>query len=93
MMDGLWKILRGKKAEIELKKSEERYRLLADNATDTIWIMQFPDLKIRYVSPAMESLLGYTPSQFLGMDMKDYMTEDSLNQIPVIIAEALGRGI
>ncbi len=89
MMDGMWKILQGKKAEIELKKSEERYRLLAENATDTIWIMQFPDLNFRYVSPSMESLLGYTPSQFLGLDMKDYMTEESLKQIPVIIAEAL----
>jgi PAS domain S-box-containing protein len=89
MMDGLWKILQGKKAEIELKKSEERYRLLADNATDTIWIMQFPDLNFRYVSPSIEYLLGYTPSEFLGLDMKDYMTEDSLKQVPVIISEAL----
>ena len=89
MMDGMWKILQGKKAEIELKKSEERYRLLADNATDTIWIVQLSDLKFRYVSPSMESLLGYTPSEFLGLEMKDYMTEDSLNQVPVIISEAL----
>lgn len=91
MMDGMWKILQGKKAEIELKKSEERYRLLADNATDTIWIIQFPDLKFRYVSPSLESLLGYTPSQFLGMDMKDYMTEASLKQVPVIISEELAE--
>lgn len=47
-------------------QSEERYRLLADNATDTIWIVQLPDLKLRYVSPSMEYLLGYTPSGFLG---------------------------
>ena len=46
MMDGMWKILQGKKAEIELKKSEERYRLLADNATDTIWILGLPDLEL-----------------------------------------------
>ncbi|WP_157237847.1 hybrid sensor histidine kinase/response regulator [Desulfobacter curvatus] len=89
MMDGMWKILQGKKAEIELKKSEERYRLLADNAADTIWILQFPDLIFSYVSPSMESLLGYTPAQFLGLEMKDYVTEDSLKQIPAIIAEEL----
>nr|WP_320190439.1 PAS domain S-box protein [uncultured Desulfobacter sp.] len=91
MMDGMWKILQGKKAEIELKNSEERYRLLAENATDTIWILQFPDLKFRYVSPSIELLLGYTPSQFLGSEMKDYMTQASLKQVPVIISEELSE--
>lgn len=89
MMGGMWKILQGKKAQIELKKSEERYRLLADNATDTIWIMQYPDLKLRYISPSIEPLLGYTPEAFLALELKDYMTEDSLKQVPVIIAEEL----
>jgi len=87
MMDGMWKILQEKKAEIELKKSEQRYRLLADNATDTIWIIQYPDLKLRYVSPSIESLLGYTPAEFLDLEMKNYMTEDSLKQVSVIISE------
>ena len=91
MMDGMWKILQGKKAEIELKKSEERYRLLADNATDTIWIVQLPDFKLRYVSPSMEYLLGYTPSEFFGLEMKAFMTEASLKQVPVIISEKLGK--
>jgi PAS domain-containing protein len=37
MMDGMWKILQRKKAGDDLFKSEERYRLLAENATDAIW--------------------------------------------------------
>ena len=91
MMDGMWKILNGKKAQIQLKQSEERYRLLADNATDTIWIMQYPDLKLRYISPSIQTLLGYTPEAFLEFELKDYLTEDSLKQVPVIIAEELGE--
>lgn len=93
MMDGMWKILQGKKVQIQLKKSEERYRLLADNATDTIWIMQYPDLKLRYISPSIETLLGYTPEAFLGLELKDYMTEASLKRVPVIIAEELENTI
>ncbi len=89
MMDGMWKILQGKKAQIQLKNSEARYRLLADNATDTIWTMQYPDLKMRYISPSIQSLLGYTPEAFLGLELKDYLTENSLKRMLVIIAEEL----
>ena len=91
MMDGMWKILQGKKAQIQLKLSEERYRLLADNATDTIWIMQYPDLKMRYISPSIQTLLGYTPGAFLELELNDYLTENSLKRVPVIIAEELGE--
>ena len=91
MMDGMWKILQGKNAQIQLKQSEERYRLLADNATDTIWIMQYPDLKMRYISPSIQTLLGYTPEAFLEVELNDYLTENSLKRVPVIIAEELGE--
>ena len=89
MMDGLWKILQGKKAEIELKESEQRYRLLADNITDTIWIVQVHDLKLRYVSPSIEYLLGYTPAQMIDLDIKDYVSPESLSELPGIIEEQL----
>nr|WP_319396850.1 PAS domain S-box protein [uncultured Desulfobacter sp.] len=93
MMDGMWKILQGKKAQIQLKKSEERYRLLAENATDTIWIMQYPDLTLRYISPSIESLLGYSPDAFLKLEFRDYVTENSLNQVSVLVAEGLEEDI
>ncbi len=91
MMDGMWKILQGKKNDIELQKSEERYRLLADNATDTIWVLQLPDLGLRYASPSMEYLLGYTPSELSMLKREDYMTKNSLKQLPRLISEQLSQ--
>ncbi len=91
MMDGMWRILQRKKAEIELKKREERYRLLADNARDAIWILQLSNFKFTYVSPAIKYLLGYTPSEFSNLEMKDYLKEASLKLVPQIIAEELNR--
>ena len=49
-------------AERELRLSEERHRLLADNAMDVIWTMA-PDGRITYVSPVVERLRGLTPAE------------------------------
>ena len=42
-----------------LKESEAQYRLLADHMKDQVWIMTL-DLKVTYISPSVEKLLGYT---------------------------------
>ncbi|MDA8136394.1 MAG: cache domain-containing protein [Desulfobacteraceae bacterium] len=91
MMDGMWKILQRKRAEIELKKSEERYRLLADNARDTIWILKLSDLKVSYVSPAIKYLLGYTPFEFACLEMKDFLKDASMKMVLKIISEELDQ--
>jgi PAS domain S-box-containing protein len=48
-----------KQAEELLKESEAHYRLLADHMKDQVWIMNL-DLKVTYISPSVEKLLGYT---------------------------------
>ena len=46
-----------KRAEEELKKSEALYRLLADNISEHVWIMDL-NLKLIYISPSVEKLYG-----------------------------------
>jgi PAS domain S-box-containing protein len=52
-------ITKRKQTEELLKESESRYRLLADHMRDQVWIMTL-DLKVTYISPSVEKLLGYT---------------------------------
>ncbi len=48
-----------------LRASEERFRLLAENAQDLIYrIRLIPEWRYEYVSPSVQLVLGYTPEEF-----------------------------
>jgi two-component system, cell cycle sensor histidine kinase and response regulator CckA len=60
-----------KHAEITLKKSEEKYRLLAINSIDVIWQM---DLKLNftYINPSVHKIFGYTPEEWMGSNLSQH---------------------
>ena len=59
-----------------LRRSEERYRLLADNARDVIWTMAL-DGTITSVSSAVETVRGITPAESLAQPLDAILTADS----------------
>ena len=71
-----------------LKISEERHRLLADNANDIIWMMNL-DGRFTYVSPSVYKLRGYTSEEVMQQTMEEALTA---NSIP-IAQKALGASI
>jgi PAS domain S-box-containing protein len=53
------------RAEEARRESEALYRLLAENVTDLIWVLDVEALRFRYVSPSVQPILGYTPGEVI----------------------------
>lgn len=62
--------------QTQLRLSEQRHRVVADNARDVIWSMS-PLGEITYVSPAVETLRGVTPQEAMKMPLNETLTPDS----------------
>ncbi len=58
-------ITRQHRAEIALRESESRSRLLAEHARDVIFRLRLvPTMHYEYISPAVTDVLGYTPDDY-----------------------------
>ncbi len=60
-----------KLAEHALRKNEEKYRLLVENANDAILIIQ--DEQVKFFNPVALKLTGYTATEFLDIDFKVFI--------------------
>ncbi|WP_158289316.1 PAS domain S-box protein [Paenibacillus flagellatus] len=58
--------------ERELRKHEELYRLISENSQDIISYFT-PDLRVGFISPAVESVLGYKPEEVVGRPFTDFV--------------------
>ena len=61
-------------AENALEQSEAMFRRMVETISDVIWSVD-ENSKIQYISPQVESLLGYRPEEMVGKLFSDFMPE------------------
>ncbi len=75
--------------EKELIESEQKYRLLADNVADVIWLIDLKKERFTYVSPSIERLRGITPEKALEMQTTGefFLPPESRGLLPRILED------
>ncbi len=77
-------------AEEELKRSEQRYRMIIENMREVIWTTDL-SLNNTYVSPSCRQLTGYTPEEILKTSPEQIMTPESMAVTANIVQEEMNR--
>ncbi len=68
-------------ANARLFQSEKKYRLIAENAADVIWMLDPENQTFTYVSPSVERMLGFTDKEAINRDLAQMVTPSSLEYI------------
>ncbi|WP_283150507.1 diguanylate cyclase [Silvimonas soli] len=74
-----------------LQESQDRYRLIAENSKDMIWVMDYPFLTCSYVSPSAERLRGWTAEKILEQRLEEMVSPRSVNQVRERLQESMRR--
>jgi diguanylate cyclase (GGDEF)-like protein/PAS domain S-box-containing protein len=77
-----------KNAEERLRRSEERFRYLVQNSSDVITMVSV-DGTVLYVSPAIERILGYHPTEREGRSAFELVHPDDAGRARDVFARAL----
>lgn len=64
------------KADVNLKKSQEQYKVLTESIKDVVWIVDTEKLRFRYVSPSVERLRGYSVEEVMSQPVSASLTEE-----------------
>lgn len=77
--------------EQAVQRSEERYRMLAEQSSDVIWTLDLGSRRFTYVSPSVQRLRGFTASEVMAQTMEYSLTPASQEKVAAVLNASLAR--
>ena len=78
------------KNQAALVESEAKYRLLAENSADVIFVLD-TDLNYTYISPSVKNLRGFEAGEAIKQKITEVLTPDSYCHVFNVIAEIIAE--
>jgi PAS domain S-box-containing protein len=82
-------VTEARNAERKLEESERKYRLLAENITDVIWMLDIATQKFLYISPSITKLRGLTVEEAMVETLADSVTPADYQTIMAMMQDSL----
>lgn len=87
-----------KKTEIALRRSEERFRSLAESSRAVPWEADISTFQITYVGPQIEGITGYSPADWVEKDLWPQRLhpddrDRAMKEVEVLAKEALDHNL
>jgi len=80
-----------KNSLLESEQNERKYRLIAENSTDVIWVLDRSTFRFTYLSPAIEKVRGYTVEEGLKEKLESVFPQEDLVRVLTIFNEELEK--
>lgn len=74
----------------DLGRTQEIYRLVAENTSDVIWQVDLPSLRFSYISPSIERLRGWRAQDIIGQTVDVFLPPEAVTKVTNRLVELLG---
>ena len=78
-----------KQAEEALRESEQENRLILSNMSDYVWVLDLITLRVTYVSPVVEKILGYSPDEMKTLDLDAFFSPETMETVTGVIEKEI----
>jgi len=77
--------------DLALKERDTQYRLIAENSADVIWIYNLVSERLRYISPSVYKLRGFTPEEVIHQSFEEMLTPESYDLVKIGLPIRISR--
>ncbi len=74
-----------------LTESEKLYRLLAENVSDVVWLLDIETNILKYISPSVVNLVGYTAKETMEQGLEKTLTASSVSYFKSVLPGRIER--